>query len=261
MPYKNLTIAFDDCGHDGFGSQYLKKIAGWAFCWHEGSKRYRYVHTPFVKFDHLTDDFVPTLNHFVGIPDARHGKRIHTKFDIMRDVHREPNRYFHHGFLKAVKNHYFSTFKPKLKDDIVVHIRRNDLHLKVKRPRDVNGTAHKRMTDNDYYAGRLPLIMRDNPDSKIVIISDGTSEELESIFRSWSPSMIDAVEMRLNSDPCESFHSMVMANKLFLARSSFSFVAGLLNESEVYFQNGWSNCQTSRPLNHWKNWEEYAYIS
>jgi len=258
MSYKNLTISFATHGHDGFGSQYLRKIAGWAFCWHSERRRYRYIHTPFIKLDHLSNEEVSVMNDFVGIPDTRKGRKIHVRKPFLPQVHLNANSFFDSSFLQTVKNCYFSTPKPKTENEIVIHIRRNDLHLRRKRKRDVHGTAHKRMCSNEYYSKAIPLIMKDNSNDKIVIISDAVRDELSPIFDKWSYSMISSVKVEARSDIRKSFHSMVMAKKLFLARSCFSYIAGLLNESEVYFQDGFCNRQTKVPLNHWKNWNEYV---
>ena len=56
------------------------------------------------------------------------------------------------------------------------------------------------------------------------------------------------VDVHLNGNVKESFHMMVSARRLVIAKSSFSYVAGLLNKNNVYYanQNWWH-----KPLDHW----------
>ena len=247
---KNFTIAGV---HDGFGSQYLKKMGGFSLCaiW----SRYRYIHTPFIRLDHLSSDWVSKLNNFIGIPDNR-GPRIHVRQPIYRNAHKQPNKFFNENTMDMLREYYWSTEKPSdCKTDICIHIRRGDLHLKHVRKRDLMAWAHNRMSPNQYYKENIPKILRRFPDEAITIHTDGRPEEFKNIVAEWDQSLNDRIFWQCGADIRKTFHDMVTCKRLFLARSSLSFAAGLLNFSkEIYFQNGPANGQTANPLSFWKNW-------
>ena len=251
---RNYTIAGV---HDGFGSQYLKKMGGFSLCaiW---PSRYNYIHTPFKKLDQLSSDWVPKLNEFIGIPDNR-GPKIHVKQAIYRNAHGQPNKFFNKDTMDKLRDYYWSTEKPSdCKTEICIHIRRGDLHLKHKRARDLMAWAHNRMCPNEYYKVNIPKILRRFPDETITIHTDGTPEEFEEVTTDWEQSLKDRVFWCYSADIRKAFHDMVSCKRLFLARSSLSFAAGLLNSNkEIYFQSGPSNGQTANPLDFWKNWNTF----
>lgn len=258
MPYKNLTITPPKHGFDGFGSQYLKKLTGYAYCIAAGSKRYRYIHTPFIMIDQIPQDQVSAMNEFIGIPDNRHGKKIHVSYPCIYSVYPNIDYFFSVNFLNIIRNCYWSTPKPKpCAEEIVVHIRRGDLHLRYKRPRDEKVWHHNRMENNDYYNTRVLNILKQHPNDNIVIHSEGELSEFETITNEWQEEYKNRVRFALNEDVKKTFHDMVCAKKLFLARSSFSYVAGLLCEGDIFHQNGVCNEQTRQPRSFWKNWSIY----
>ena len=107
MAYKNLTVSWGNVKADGFGSQYLRKAGGWAFCLQRGSRQYRYVHTPFLYIDHLSNHperqhLAPLMNDFIGIEDNRHGKKIHVRRLYLPIVHQNVNLFFNTDFLNLI---------------------------------------------------------------------------------------------------------------------------------------------------------------
>jgi hypothetical protein len=247
---RNYTIAGT---HDGFGSQYLKAMGGFALC--AIDRRYNYVHTPIRHLDHLSQDWVPILNNFIGIPDNSHGNRIHVRQRIYKNAHRFPDKFFNQDTMDMLREYYWTTEKPEnCKTEICIHIRRGDLHHRHKRKRDVHGRAHKRMAPNLYYKSAIPKILKDFPNESITIHTDGKPEEFEGVIADQE----ERVFWNYSGDTRRAFHDMVSCKRLFLARSSLSFAAGLLNfNQEIYFQNGNANTQTNTPLSFWKNWNTY----
>ncbi|MAR65951.1 MAG: hypothetical protein CL833_01745 [Crocinitomicaceae bacterium] len=260
---KNYTIAGVN---DGFGSQYLKKMGGFSLCaiW---PSEYNYIHTPFRRLDHLSSNWVPKLNEFIGIPNNSRGrdgrpKTVHVRQPIYRNAHREPNKFFNKKTMDMLRDYYWSTEKPDngrgCKTEICIHIRRGDLHLKHVRSRDLMAWAHKRMTSNAYYKENIPKILRHFSDEAVTIHTDGKPEEFQEIVDEWGESLNQRVFWKFNVDIRNTFHDMVTCKRLFLARSSISYAAALLNDNrEIYFQNGPSNLQTSNPLDFWKNWNTF----
>jgi hypothetical protein len=62
------------------------------------------------------------------------------------------------------------------------------------------------------------------------------------------------VVFKLNADITETFNDMVEAKNLFLAKSSLSYMAGIINRGNVFFQEGKTDHQTSIPLKTWNIW-------
>jgi hypothetical protein len=245
MGYKNLTI---DGIYDGFGSQYLKKLGGFALCCLD--KRYRYIHTPFWKMDH-TPHLMNELNQFIGFHDNRVGKRIHIKLGWYRQAFFNTDKFFTNSTLSRIREMYWSTPKPKnCEEDIVIHIRRGDLFTG-------NRNAKRRIVKNSFYKSKIYNILNNHNESKIKIHSEGSPENFQEIFEDYPQDFVDRINLSLNENVMTVFNDMVCCKHLFLARSSLSFTAGLLNENEVYFQSGASNSQTSVPRECWKNWNLY----
>ena len=251
---RNYTLA---PVNDGFGSQYLKRMGGFALC--AIDRRYNYVHTPIRHLDRLPQEWVPILNDFIGIPDNSHGKKIHIRQAIYRNAHKFPDKFFIEDTMDRLREYYWSTEKPEeCKTEICIHIRRGDLHLKHKRRRDLMVWAHNRLCPNIYYKEAIPKILKDFPNESITIHTDGKPEEFEGITDDWEKSLKERVFWSYGGDVRSVFHDMVTCKRLFLARSSLSFAAGLLNfGKEIYFQNGPANQQTRTPLSFWKNWNIY----
>ena len=130
--------------------------------------------------------------------------------------------------------------------------------MKHKRIRDPHVWEHKRMSSNGYYNEKIPKILKQFPNEKITIHTEGEWAEFEPIMDGWSSSMVDAIDWKLNDDPRNVFHDFLTCPVLFLARSHLSYCAALLKKSDqdVYFQSGPAHPQTSTPKIQWKNWKD-----
>jgi len=263
------TYAIDGI-RDGFGSQYLKKIGGFAYC--EWEPNYKYIHIPFITIEHVGPDMVEKLNKFIGIPDMRPGNSIDVKAKWQREVFDKPDRFYTDCTMDKIRAYYWANKKPEsCQQDIVVHIRRGDLG---KTPKGRRLIHPKRITPNEYYNKRIPMILNANPNCSVKIhtsiLANETRDSISgddladchkdyrSIFLGWDRSLIKRTTLHINADIRNTFHDMVTCKKLFMARSSLSYCAALLSVNEVFFQNGVSNSQTHWPLRFWKNWEEYG---
>ncbi len=119
--------------------------------------------------------------------------------------------------------------------NIALHIRRGD----------VKGTHKKydRYTTNKTLAERVDLITSVLENKKLRfqlnIFSEGNSSDFEE-FSKYKPVFF------LNEDEFKTFHSLVKADILVMAKSSFSYVAALLNEGIVIYERFWH-----KPLKSW----------
>lgn len=239
--YKNLAISCKD----GFGSQYLKKMYGFAFC--KKNPNYRYVHVPMQRIAGLPPNYASIMNDFIGWEKTT-GRKIHVSFDRLEKCFRSPNSFFTKDVIDFIKSKYYSTPKPNSEKDVnVIHIRRNDVT-----PLSKKQSNKIRFVNDAWYIMNIIKIL-DKFDEKIIIHTHGNSDQLTyNIIRLET----DRIELKVNTEIRQTFHDMVSAKRLFLAKSSLSYMAGILNENDVYFQNGPTDSQLRFPLSCWKMWSD-----
>jgi len=245
MGYKNYTIRGKT---DGFGCQYNAILSGIAFCANSNG-RYRYIHTPFSRVSHGWESRTKELSDFIGIPDNRHGKKIHVGQRYNKAVHldRSPSNWYNKEVLDLIKSHYWSTEKPeKIQDEIVVHIRRGDVQP------HRGGDRKARYMKNKWYNGRIPWLADRYPDHyKITIHSEGDMSEFQSIMDGWPEEVKSRTTWKLNACLKEAFNDMVTAKVFFQSKSGLSYTAGILSDGEVYFKMGSSARGQKYPLQNW----------
>ena len=217
---------------DGFGAQYQAIMSGIAFC---ASKNYTYIHTPFDKIEHDVD--VTKLNKFIGIhtdismnendsiTTQQYAKEVH--------CHPYPSIYYTPEVINIIRTYYYSTEKPTVGPiDIAIHIRRGD----------VNITSHQiRYTTNILYKKIIGALKKKYPNYTITIFSEGDINDFRDLG-------LNIANFKLNTDICETFHSLVSAKILVMAKSSFSYASAILNKNIIYYENFWH-----KPLNNWLN--------
>lgn len=213
---------------DGFGAQYQAIMSGIAYCNH---MNYQYIHTPMKGVSHKEN--VEQLNQFIGIPPNNDSVDITRK--CSGEVHnaKKPSMYYTPEVLQKIRNYYYSTEKPNINvPDIAIHIRRGD----------VGEGYTKRFTSNTKYNELIDKVIKLYPEHKITIFSEGKEEDFEELKR-------ENVTFCLNGDITETFHSLVKAKNLIMAKSSFSYSAALLNENRVYYVFPFWH----KKLNHWES--------
>lgn len=132
----------------------------------------------------------------------------------------------------------YSLNNKKEKNDlfkICLHIRRGDV--------GVNNINAFRYTDNQFLITKLRKI-KSVLDSKkikhkIYIFSEGYLSDFKD-FDFFNPIF------KLNEDEFETFNSLVKADLLIMAKSSFSYMAALLNDGIVFYESFWH-----KPLKEW----------
>ena len=250
MGYKNLTVRGKK---DGFGCQLNAKLSGLSFCYNHPN--YRYIHTPFTSVSHGWREDAETLNNFIGIPDNRHGKKIHCVYRNMDQVFADPNHFYNTRTLEYIRQYYWDTPKPnRSEDEIVVHIRRGDVQI------NRGGDRRRRHTANPWYNITIPKLAQLYPDYTIAIHSEGDMDEFESIMDNWNQDLIERVSWKLSVpyihdqkfDLLTTFHDMVTAKVLLQSKSGLSYTAGLYCEGDVFFLSSGAKGQ-GIGLNHWKS--------
>jgi len=257
MKYSNLTITGK---RDGFGCQYNAVLSGMALC-HQ-NRKYRYVHTPFFQVSHgyQSPEKTSLVNKITGIPDGRHGKKIHISRKYIRRVFHNTPYYYSQSFRDVVRNYYWKN-KTCVNVDIVVHIRRGDIHTGDRLIND-KISKHPRYQSNKYYNKLIPSIVKNYPDHyTIAIHSEGDLSDFTGITDGWPENISERVIWKIGRngdaqckfDMLSAFHEMVCAKVLIQSKSGLSFVAGVLNTSDnVYFMPNSVSMGQKKPLENWK---------
>lgn len=121
--------------------------------------------------------------------------------------------------------------------NVAIHVRRGDA-LEVRHSARVtdNGTIQKIL------CGILPQCA--NPEKKTLrlhVMSEGTAEDFAFVGDLGVPT-----SLHLDECPFSTLHHLVMADTLVLSKSTFSYVAGILNPGQVFYQPYWHE-----PLPRW----------
>lgn len=222
---------------DGFGAQYMAVMSGIAFCKYNN---YIYVHTPFTQMEHDVD--INKLNLFIGINNdhliINNLLPINNNI-IANDYSKEvlysnnPNIYYTDQVINILQDYYYSTEKPIIENiDIAIHIRRGDV---------TKQKLQFRYTSNEIYNKIIKSLKTKYPLYNITIFSEGNYNDFKDLE-------INQNNLKLNIDIIETFHSLVSAKILVMAKSSFSYSAGILNKNIIYYEDFWH-----KPLNNWLN--------
>lgn len=243
---RNWIYTIQGCT-DGFGSQYQHYMSGIAFSEYNDCV---YVHSPLIAIAHNVD--VDKMNTFIGINNNHLSEAELTLPNIISDPYSDavhfsdnPSMYYTDNVKKIIRNFYYSTPKPAIDNvDIAIHIRRGD----------VNGTnedVSNRFTDNTKYIELIQALKINFPTKKIHIFSEGKVEDFKEFG-------LNKENFKLNLDVTETYHSLVCAKILVIAKSSFSYSSAILNEHVVYymddFRDFWHN-----PLDNWLNTESLSH--
>lgn len=236
---------------DGFGSQLQAIFSLIAYCYYKG---YTYVHTPMYAMchnDEKVENFPTVMNNFINVEHkfttinqlSNYEKSI--VYDLKEGpfVHgsKYPEYFYNTHILNLFREMYFSREKPTLtydvtKQNVVVHIRRGDVN-KTKYP--------SRFLTNQQYIDLLKKLNLDN--SIIHIFSEGNEDDFKDIVDAYPTNNI---VMHINENIQSTFHHLVMADVLIIAKSSFSYCAALLNKNTIV-----ANLITTwwhKPLSSWQ---------
>lgn len=207
---------------DDFGGQYTAIMSAVAYCEHAGME---YVHTPFSEIHPYPckSSEIAEFNRFIGIPPGKNFAEV-KRGEVFANlvVGSEDKGYYTSSVMKTLRDFYYSTPKPSVPEvDIAIHICRGS----------ISPSDQERYTPNDVYQRILAMLRVEYPAYTIHIysedcadmFSDVSCKETEIEFHTLTP-----------ENTRTTFHSLVMAKVLVVARSPFSYAAGILNQNEVY---------------------------
>lgn len=250
---------------DGGGAQLQASLATFASARQRGLE---YVHIPLSVVEHREESreqWVERWNSLFSFPaNSGPGTRafsLDSRFSTLRAVlrYRESAVLCSRGFRKLadrsprvyenvrkeIRGFYRSEpsragREPAAARVLSAHVRRGDVKTV--------GRASFRYTPNSEILESIGGLVAANQDVQVVIFSNGTLAELqEFVDRGW--------EVRNELDAIETFRCLIESDVLVMAKSSFSYVAGLVSSGEVWYENFWHP-----PLPSWKRLDSEAPI-
>jgi hypothetical protein len=230
---------------DGFGAQYQNII--WCILYY-AEKNLPFLYTPFRTVEHnYTNDpsymenldtliniksYIPCVNKYPNstITDIE-------RADIYNEIESNMDKYHSSPAFYKIKEAFYdnkmSLFNPNYLN-VAVHIR-------VSNQVDVNLPSFRK-TDLHYYNSIMNHIKNINKDKNIRfhVYSQGKPSDFSQLEQ-------NNIIFHLNECVGSTFTDMVFADILVASKSSLSYVAGLLNNNEVYYIPF-----LHPPLKHWK---------
>lgn len=200
---------------EGFGAMYQGLIFGFAHC---KKNNIKYLHTKLTTIHHGAN--VKLANELIGMNHYEPANNNTPKLDYNRDIwgREDIDNLLTTDILKEIRDNYNGY--ESLKEVVCIHIRRGDL---------IKNNPHyqKRWDDLEQY---IPVIeyFKKEYGYKIVICSESNRKKLSLLT-----DMFPDIEVN-NMNTLDTFKFMTNCKVLFIARSSFSYVAGMLNKNIVY---------------------------
>ena len=225
---------------DGFGAQFQTFIY---MIYYAAVNNGEYIHVPIKTMDHnyLNDPlYISSLEEFMCVKMFKciNDTNITTKH-IQYISFNESRILFESSIDDAMVHISFILYKYAFwrsipltqyynnnKFNIAIHIRRGDVQA--------TNEESFRYTSNDFYLGKIRMLTETykNKDILFHIYSEGCADEF-ACFK------MDNCILHLNEDVKFTFIGLITADVLIQAKSSFSYVAGLLSHGIVYYIPFW----------------------
>ena len=223
-------------GNDGFGSQYHKIVVTYIYCTlHNRCFRY----TPLTFVEHNDPEYIPKLEDLMNLKDyipnitsdmQVHNLPYHCNYDNMigRMAESDAMQFVKLCFWKNKSRDFFKNQKI----NVAVHIRRENAH-------DNGRSGFRVTTPNSYYLNVMNMIRKKYRNVFFHIYSQGVLSQFSELEQT-------DVAFHLNEDIITTFIGMVAAECLVLSPSSFSYIAALLSDGEIYYKPF-----SHKPLKNW----------
>jgi len=238
----NYTIATTS---DGFGAQYQKIIQTYIFC---KLKNFNFLYKPFLNIEHNYDNDINYIDKIENLLNLKNNIiNINENVNINElDFNSIIRPFFEENIdlccssehMKFIKDCYWSNkdknFFNNDRLNVAIHIRREN-HV------DKGLAGDRANTPNCYYFNVMEEIRKKYKDKNILfhIYSQGNINNFRELSN-------NNVIFYLNYDVFETFKGLVAAEILVISPSSFSYVAGLISDGEVYYKKFWHN-----PIKNW----------
>lgn len=232
---------------DGFGAQYQKVIQTYLYCKFHGLI---FKYTPFDKMEHnYANDqtYIKKKEELVNLYENMELATIDTpRLDYHTTVRNWHDSNLHPNLDAACNSEYMDFIKrcfwsnkdkdvyKNNKKNVAVHVRRSNQH-------DFGQAGDRVTTPDEYYLNIMAEIRNKYKAHNLQfhIYSQGNIGDFDK-FKG------GGVVMHIDEDIETSFIGMVGADILVTSPSSFSYVAALISDGEIYFKRFWHN-----PRSHW----------
>jgi len=232
----NYTI---QTSYDGFGAQYQKIIQTYIYC---KLHNYNFLYKPFASIEHNYDNddkYIEKAENVINlknnIPNIDNNNIIEIPYHKIRDFLDNNVDLWcdssHMAFIKECywsnkSKHYFNNDK----FNVAIHIRRENLHDKCM-------AGERVTTPNSYYLNIMNIISKKHYDKNLLfhIYSQGNIDNFKEFLNN------ENIKLYLNYDVFETFNALVAADALVTSPSSFSYVAALISDGDIYFKKFWHN--------------------
>jgi hypothetical protein len=225
--------------YDGFGAQYQRIIQTYIYC---KIHNLNFVYDKFDKVEHNYENDIEYINKLENLINLKMNiPNLDKNTNHERLVNNTVSQYFEKNIDVCCENEHLELLKKYFwenksknyfnnnKFNVAVQIRREN-------PHDRGQAGDRATTPNQYYLNIMNSIREKYKDKKIVfhIYSQGKTKDFMVLG---GPD----VYYHLNENIIETFIGMVSAKVLVLSPSSFSYIAGLLSDGEVYYKKFWHN--------------------
>jgi hypothetical protein len=222
-----LTISIDP---NGFGCMYQSIMCCLAYC---RKNNIEYLHTSLTSVHHGAK--AKECNDLIGMHIYAKASFSTPKLDYSPDIWGgPPDELFSEDVLKEIRTNYRG--KKETNNIICIHLRRGD----------VDSINHPERYDSD--EKYLPVIdyLKKEYQLPVVICTQESRDKLSTILKVYPD-----IEVNNYDTPLKTFEFMACAKVLFIARSSYSYVAGILNENHIYY-NAIDKRYHHQAFNRWK---------
>lgn len=232
----NYTIATTT---DGFGAQYQKTIQTYIYC---KLNNINFLYKPFSKVEHNYDNDIHYIdkieklinlkNNITNIDNNNCVSEI-SYSSISNYLESTVDLFCESPHMQFIKDCFWQNkdrnFFNNDKFNVSIQIRRENAHD--------NGQAGERATTpNQYFINVMNLIREKYKDKNILfhIYSQGNIQNFIDLSNS-------DVQFHLDENLFDTFTGMVSADVLVTSPSSFSYVAALISDGEIYYKRFWHN--------------------
>lgn len=229
-------------GKDGFGSQYQKIIQTLIYCKYN---KLKFVYKPITAMEHNYDndqEYISKMENLMNIKNNIENDENNDAIEIdfgsvvMKWFEKNINNPSIVEDLNLIKSYFWQNKERNVfkndKVNVAVHVRRQNQHDTRRQGTD---------TSDEYYLNIIKNIKNKytKKNLNIHIYSQGHINNFK-IYEA------DNVILHINEPISKTFIEFVAADILVTSASSFSYVAALLSDGEVYYKKFWHN-----PMKHW----------
>uniref|UniRef100_A0A6C0F8T6 Uncharacterized protein n=1 Tax=viral metagenome TaxID=1070528 RepID=A0A6C0F8T6_9ZZZZ len=228
-------------GKDGFGGQYQRIIQTMIYCKHHNLN---FVYRPIKKMEHNYNNDTKYIDNIEKLMNIKNKVENDTNNEaeeldygsvVMKWFEKNIDIACNSEDLRLIKSYFWQNKERNVfnndKINVSVHIRRKNQH-------DVllghNDSVGGRATSNDYFLNIIEHIRKKDKNIRFHIYSQGKIENFE-IYKNKD------TKLHINEDISKTFIELVAADILVTSASSFSYVAALLSDGEVYYKKFWHN--------------------